>query len=142
MRSFVVVNNPKDWNFKKELIKEKYISFEVQKDFHENELSEIFLSTIKDAENTIIDSKKYLNVFGARNKCTANELWQHLFENIVFDSSIISDEELEPIKTILHNGTLATRIKKSLGNDLSHNNIVGVYKQLSNSLISNEMFAP
>ena len=126
----------------KELIEEKYISFEIQKDFHENELSEIFLSTIKDAENTIIDSKKYLKVFGARNKCTANELWQHIFENIVFDSSIISDEELEPIKTILHNGTLATRIKKSLGNDLSHNNIVEVYKQLSYSLISNEMFEP
>jgi len=126
----------------KELIEEKYISFEVQKDFHENELSEIFLSTIKDAENTIIDSKKYLNVFGASNKCTANELWQHIFENIVFDSSIISDEELEPIKTILHNGTLATRIKKSLGDDLSYNNIVEVYKQLSLSLISNEMFEP
>lgn len=126
----------------KELINEKNVSINELQKFHENELSNIFLSNIKYAENTLLNNLSFLEIFGIRKKVTANELWQHIFANISFDSSIISEEELEPIKTILQKGTLATRIKKSLGNDLSNNNIIDIYKQLSNSLLSNEMFEP
>ncbi len=126
----------------KELMSEKHVSINELQKFHENELSNIFLSNIKYAENTLLNNLSFLEIFGVRKKVTANELWQHIFENISFDSNIISEEELEPIKTILQKGTLATRIKKSLGNDLSNNNIIDIYKQLSNSLLSNEMFEP
>jgi len=126
----------------KELINERNVSLKELQKFHEDDLSEIFLNTIKYAENTLITNLSYLEVFGIKEEVTANELWQHIFESIVFESSIISDKELEPIKTILHKGTLATRIKKSLGDDLSYNNIIEIYKQLSLSLISNEMFVP
>ncbi|WKZ69354.1 MAG: glutamate-cysteine ligase family protein [Melioribacteraceae bacterium] len=127
----------------KELIGENNISYNEQKSFHENELSEILLSTIKTGENSIITNRKYLSAFGInKNKCSAKELWQHIFSNIVFDDSILSKNQFRPIETILNHGSLATRILNSIKNDFSHDNIVHVYKQLRNSLNTNEMFVP
>ncbi|RJP62977.1 MAG: glutamate--cysteine ligase [Ignavibacteriales bacterium] len=127
----------------KELIGENNISYNEQKSIHENELSEILLSTIKTGENSIITNRKYLRAFGInKNKCSAKELWQHIFSNIVFDDSILSKNQFRPIETILNHGSLATRILNSIKNDFSHDNIVHVYKQLRNSLITNEMFVP
>jgi len=126
----------------KELIEEKYISYEEQKDFNEDELADIFLSTIKTGENTTIENKKYLETFGVKSPVIASELWEIIYSSLTIDSSIISKEGLKPIETILSEGTLATRISRTLGNNLSLENLISIYKRLSDSLKSNEIFVP
>ena len=126
----------------KELIEEKHISYEEQKYFHEDELAVIFLNTIKDAENTLIDNYKYLKAFGLQKSVTGRDLWKHIYQNINVDSKIISKEKLLPVETIFEHGTLSTRIKSTLNSNLSRENLVNVYKRLSNALSTNEMFIP
>ena len=126
----------------KELIEEKNISNEEQKEFDENQLAKIFLKTIKDAEFTIIDDIEYLKAFGINNKISAEDLWKHIYNNICLDPAIIGSDEISTIETILNKGTLASRIKNAIGNDLSRANLIKVYSRLADSLIRNEMFEP
>lgn len=126
----------------KELVEEKNISYEEQKKFDENNLAGIFLKTIKDAEFTIIDDTQYLKAFGVKSKISAGDLWKHIYSNISLDPAFISSEELLPVETILEKGTLATRIRETLDNDLSQENLIKVYSRLADSLIRNEMFEP
>lgn len=126
----------------KELIEEKNITYEEQKNFHEDELAEIFLAAIKDGELTRIGNTKYLKVFGVKSETTAGNLWKHIYGNLRVDESIISGSELKPIENILEMGTLSTRIKTALKGDLSNKNLTCVYNLLANSLTNNEMFAP
>ncbi len=126
----------------KELIEEKYISYEEQKKFDENNLAGILLKTIKDAEFTMIDDIEYLKVFGVNSKISAGDLWKHIYNNISLDPDIIGSGELRNVETILNSGTLASRIKKVIGNDLSRANLIKVYSRLVDSLIKNEMFEP
>lgn len=126
----------------KELIEEKNISYEEQKTFSEDILVDIFLDAIKDGETTLIKDEDFLKVFGLQQKVSADELWNHIYESYTQNSLIISEEELKPVETILSYGTLSTRIKKALNNDLSRDNLISVYGRLVNSLTKNELFIP
>jgi carboxylate-amine ligase len=126
----------------KELIEEKYISYEEQKKFDENNLAGILLKTIKNAEFTMIDDIEYLKAFGVNSKISAGDLWKYIYNNISLDPDIIGSGELRNVETILNSGTLASRIKKVIGNDLSRANLIKVYSRLADSLIKNEMFEP
>ncbi len=126
----------------KELIEQKYISYKEQQSFSEELLSDIFLKTIQFAENTIIENIDYLKVFGVKNPMKAQELWQHIYSNLITKNSFITIDELKSVETILNKGTLATRIQKVFGKNPKDSEIVSVYEQLSQSLTKNEMFDP
>ena len=122
------------------LIKEELVSFNEQKQFSTESLSEILLSTIKSGENAVISDTDYLSAFGISDKkeITANELLVHINENIM----IANRSYGKTFREILKEGNLSSRIIKSLNNDLSKENVVKVYKKLADSLSRNELFIP
>lgn len=125
----------------KAMIDERWISCEKQMEWDENRLSEIFLKTVKDAENAVIDDAEYLRSFGLNEKvCTAGHLWKKLIPEIMKGESF--GEFLEPLNTILKEGTLSTRILKSLDGNYEHENIVRCYAKIGECLEKGEMFMP
>src|SRR5690606_17382628 len=73
----------------KALTAEKWSTCEAQKTLHESPLAEIFLACIKEGENTIINNKEYLQLFGIEQaEIHAKDLWKHLF------SEVMNTEEL------------------------------------------------
>jgi len=121
----------------KNLVNEKWISFEEQKLWSEKKLGLIYQSIIKDAESTTIEDLDYLKIFGINEKTTANNLWKNLVETVDFTGY---DNYKNIIDNILVKGTLSTRIINKLINNFSKENIISVYKMLSHSLAENKFF--
>jgi glutamate---cysteine ligase / carboxylate-amine ligase len=123
----------------KAMVHEKWCSYYEQKTFHEDNLFPILRSTIKSAENSFINDRKYLRAFGfKKDKCSAQELWEYLFEKVMKKGD--NQWAVRPIKNILENGTLSTRIIKALNADNSDNKLHKVYNHLCNCLEENTIF--
>ncbi len=121
------------------LVSEELISIGKQKKWHENELFEIFDAVIKDAENTKINNKEYLKIFGLSQTIEIKEIWRILFSKVKRN---IAAKHQESIKFLLNNGSLSTRILKALGDDFSEKNIQKTYFELANCLEENKFFKP
>ncbi len=121
------------------LVSEELISLQDQKSWHEDELFLIFDETIKDAENTLITDKKFLAVFDLNKVSDVKKIWKVLYEKV---KSGLTENQQKHVEFILQNGTLATRILKSLRGDFSTNNIRKSYKRLAECLQENRMFRP
>lgn len=118
----------------KDLVSEKFVTLEKQKKWHEDDLSEIFLQTIRTGETTVISNSTYLNCLGVdENRQTASEVWKKIRKRyeLVYANQI---------DIILTNGTLSTRILKALGKAPSNLEIRTVYEKLSNCLLENKQF--
>ena len=120
----------------KKLINESWNSIEEQKQWDENKLSNIFLKVIKYGELTLIEDLDYLKLFGCEKKCSANELWKQILKII----NIPDKNLLNAVNIIINEGSLSTRILKSINNDFSKENIVKTYKKLAACLNTNSMF--
>tara|TARA_B110000503_G_scaffold143379_1_gene244486 strand:- start:970 stop:2202 length:1233 start_codon:yes stop_codon:yes gene_type:complete len=108
---------------------------ERQKAWSEHDLYPIFCDTIVNAEDSIIKNSAYLREFGLEAEVsTARELWQFIISAIGFKNN--------PVEFILDQGTLSTRILKSLNNDFSRESIVKTYKDLAVCLAVNQPFKP
>ncbi|MBZ9629867.1 glutamate--cysteine ligase [Salegentibacter sp. LM13S] len=121
------------------LVSEELISIGKQKKWHENELFEIFDAVIKDAENTKINNKEYLKIFGLSQTIEIKEIWRILFSKVKRN---IAEKHQESIKFLLNNGSLSTRILKAVGNDFSNENIQKTYFKLADCLEENKFFKP
>jgi glutamate---cysteine ligase / carboxylate-amine ligase len=123
----------------KSLVNEEWCSYEEQKQFHEDDLSYILLNHIHHAENTLIDNPEFLNAFGLKKeKCTSQELWQHLFSRMAGNTEIKAWET--PLDHILTKGTLSTRILNRLNGDTSDKSLKAVYKELCCCLQEDKLF--
>lgn len=123
------------------LVSEKTISSHDQKLYLTDDLHDILQGCIRSAEKTLIEDKNYLHAFGMDdNQATASQVWKHLYRLVQQHYP----EEIKPwsaeIEFILENGTLATRILKSLGGIYTKENISMIYHELSDCLANNEMF--
>jgi carboxylate-amine ligase len=127
----------------KALVSEKWTSVEAQKKWHEEDLSKIFLNVVKNGQQAEITDANYLKLFGYDNaeKCTASELWQHLFETVL-SNSITNEPTKNALTFILQNDTLSARIIKALGSDSSPENIKAVYEKLAVCLKDGKQFSP
>ncbi|AHM58587.1 GCS2 glutamate--cysteine ligase [Flammeovirgaceae bacterium 311] len=120
------------------LVNQEWAGLEEQTGWSEDSLASIFLAVIKNGENTIIDNKQYLQLFGLQEaSLSAGELWQHLLEKV---TDRIDAPYKAVINTILQRGTLSTRILASLNHDYRPEAIREVYRQLSHSLVTNQQF--
>ena len=120
------------------LVKEEWLSFSDQKSFTTVELHYIFIDVIKTAENAKITNANYLKCFDVEeNSTSAKELWQVLFQKV---SKSLPDDVACYIKAILSEGSLSTRIIKSLNSDYSANSLQNTYRQLASALNDNRMF--
>ena len=123
------------------IIEEKWIVYEKQNEWDEHILSDILMNNIKEGENTIIENKNYLEAFGyKKKKCSSKELWIHLLEDEMANMGGTNKRFIEPLKLILEQGTLASRILKTLKNDFSRQNILKIYHRLSGCLENGKMF--
>ncbi len=119
------------------LVSEELVSYEDQKDWHEDELFKIFNKVIIGAEETVIEDKSYLNIFDLVSPASAGEMWKKLYDRVKDE---ISDKHRETIEVILNHGSLSTRILSALGGDLSTGNINKIYSQLGKCLANNTLF--
>lgn len=124
----------------KTLVNEQFIELDKQKSWHENDLSDIFLSVLKEGENTPIKNAEYLKIFGMNaSQATASEIWQHLYEQIIEKKG---SRFGKIVQQILSQGTLSSRILKGLNSDYSHENILRVYTEIEKCLVTNKLFLP
>lgn len=123
----------------KELVNETFVTLDIQKSFHENTLYPILNNIIKNAETSIIEDKAYLKALGFNKKTSSKIIWQFLFERVKNNLPI---DYQESIQLIIAQGSLSTRILKSVESDFSTQNILKVYQRLAQCLKENKLFIP
>lgn len=126
----------------KAMIREKWVDWERQKTWSEEELEPIFLTCIRDAEQTLIRNPRYLELFGLRcqHGCLAVDLWSHLVESVFPGTDSESAEWRKPLEIILREGPLARRILRALGGDTSPTQLGKIYEKLCECLGTGRMF--
>lgn len=120
-----------------QLTDEQWSSLEEQKRWEVVPLFELLKNCITAAEEAVIDNPAYLKLFGYEgDSIKAGALWQHL----ATQAATLNTQDKEIIQLIGKEGTLATRIMRSLGENPDRATIVGVYKQLVECLGENKVF--
>jgi glutamate---cysteine ligase / carboxylate-amine ligase len=105
-------------------------------------LAEMLLSTIRDAEQTVLRDPDYLNLFGiaGRAPLTAGELWRHL-AHAAGPSARSTDPSVRPaVETILECGPLSRRILAAVGPAPTRERTALVYRELADCLETGRMF--
>ena len=110
---------------------------EMLRDFDTARLSEMLTQTSRDAEDTVIDWSEYLAVFGMEGKCTAGELWKHVFDAVKGDLTEVSRNVMEQM---LARGTLSSALYRALGDEPSRKDFVTEYKKLADCLAHNRLY--
>lgn len=122
-------------------IHEQWIDFKQQQRWETDDLAAVLHEVIRDAEQAVIDKKKYLDVFSfPGKKCIAAELWQHLIEETLGKQAGENAEFLPILYTILQNGTLARRILRAAGQDFSQQHLAKIYHELCECLAEGRQF--
>ena len=126
----------------KMLVNEKLHSFHDQQKWEIEPLYAIFQETIKYGEHAMIDNAAYLEMFGisGHEHMTAGALWAEILKKAEKQYPAEVQPWLTELNIILTQGTLASRILKSLAGVYSVENINLVYRELSDCLMYNEMF--
>ncbi|HMC96286.1 MAG TPA: glutamate-cysteine ligase family protein [Flavobacteriales bacterium] len=123
----------------KALTSGRWVSTYLQRAWSEDDLLAIFLSTIKNADTTVVANKDYLLMFGLmkQEQMPAMKLWQHLFVELYGD---LSEGARQHIAHILEHGSLASRIVKRTGKRPSQDKIRAVYTELAACLQEDRAF--
>jgi gamma-glutamyl:cysteine ligase YbdK (ATP-grasp superfamily) len=120
------------------IVEECFGSFECQKGWHEDNLSELLFDVIKNGENSIIKNSSYLEFWGCKGDgLKASDLWKHIVKML---DDRVSADGLFVVKFIIENGTLSSRIINGLNNDFSLLNQQVVYNKLIDCLVNNRLF--
>lgn len=123
------------------LVEERWVPLETLHKFSEQRLETIMLKGIEAGEETVIEDEEYLNIFGKSHlpQMLAGALWYELAQEL------LTDDEFSPINNpalncYLTQGTLSSRIIRTLGKNPEQSQIMAVYKQLSQCLETNTIF--
>ncbi|MGF1671566.1 MAG: glutamate-cysteine ligase family protein [Balneolaceae bacterium] len=124
------------------LVEEKWCSLSEQKKWHENDLYEIFLDTIKNGERTRITNREYLNLFQVDKKSIeAGFLCQEIYERVK-GSFLFSPSTAGSLGTIFNKGTLARRILHSLPAAFTKKDLFQTYRKICVCLNEGEFYVP
>ncbi|TWT49592.1 Carboxylate-amine ligase YbdK [Rubripirellula amarantea] len=124
------------------LVEENVSSLEAQQAIGTASLRAVLDDVSTDAENAVISDSAYLATLGVnRASCRGRELWSELLHRVRRDDSSLATL-YAPLEVIENEGTLATRICKSLGDDFSQEDLHNVYDQLADCLDQWEPFQP
>lgn len=110
---------------------------EFLRDFDTERLASLLTATTRDAEDAVIDWPEFLAVFGMSGKCTAGELWKHVFDAVKGDLTEVSYNVMEQM---LARGTLSSALYRALGDAPSHEKFVTEYKKLADCLAHNRLY--
>ena len=98
-------------------------------------LAELFLDHIRDAEEAVIRSPRYLRLFDFPDKdCRAADLWEYLLDECG------DGDWVEVIRGICRDGCLARRIRRAVGTGGSRGRIKETYRVLSRCLEDGSLF--
>ncbi|MCO8121851.1 glutamate-cysteine ligase family protein [Stieleria sp. TO1_6] len=126
----------------KRLVQQQTSTTETQQSITTEQLRGLLDAVATTGEQTLIDDSDFLACFGIeRPQCRAGELWSLLLQQARRDDESL-DSLYAPIEIILSQGTLATRIRNSLGPNFSHEELHNVYDQLADCLDLWEPFHP
>jgi hypothetical protein len=122
------------------MAEERFCSLHEQKSWQTAPLKEIFLRTIKDGENAIIDDSDFLSAMGLNRVCSAGQLWGYLVEKLQeYDKQWITPF-LPALDLIRIYGTLSSRILRVLGEKPGLEQIIKTYRAMSKSLLTGSIF--
>lgn len=121
------------------LVSEELVSLDDQKIWHEDDLFVILDDVIKDAETTLIINKRYLAIFDLDKEADVKSIWKNIYKRV---GSKLSVNHQNHIEFLLQNGSLSSRILKSLRGDFSEMNIKRTYFKIAECLQSGRMFRP
>lgn len=124
----------------KMMVYEEWSARKGQQDFPQPFLVDLFSRVIRDGEKAVIDHPAYLSHFGfhKQSRCTAGELWRHLYEAGIGDR--MPEGLRYAMEWILDKGTLSRRILNCLGKTPSKEDLMGCYRRLADCLARGEMF--
>ncbi len=86
-------------------------------------------------------SVDFYKIFGYKGEATgASEIWKFLLQENIQSGYDFSETDLAALNNILNQGTLSSRIHKTIGPDINSHKLVNVYKKLSECLADNSLF--
>jgi len=129
------------FNMARALVDGAWSDFEEQKEWSAERLKKILVDVVRKAENAVIDDGDYIRMFGLRGtpKIKAGELWAHMLE-FTAKNYPMEDALRKPLDVILEQGTLSTRIMKSVGGRISREKVAQIYMDLCDCLENGRMF--
>ena len=120
----------------------KFVDYEAQIKWKTEPLAQLLDQTTEKAQDAMITNGDYLALFGfAHNAARASELWEHILQRMTSHGNSIQNWKSQ-LDIIIQQGSLASRIVKSIGQVPSKESIVETYKKLSTCLAQNTMFLP
>ncbi|GIV60429.1 MAG: glutamate--cysteine ligase [Rhodothermaceae bacterium] len=120
------------------LVAERWVPLAAVKTWHEDALAAIFLDVVRHAERAVITDRAYLRLFGLEaSEATAGALWRHLVAAMRDD---LPGDAAGVLEHLLTQGSLATRITRRLGDDVTPGRIREVYHELAACLAENRLF--
>lgn len=122
------------------LTNEKFANLEEQMKRRTEILAGILDETSKNGQQAEILSSEYPQTFGLAAPCTAGQLWQHIYQELLKMGTSTLENWGPELKVILQEGTLSKRIIQSMNGDESPESIRRVYHRLVDCLAQNKMF--
>jgi hypothetical protein len=124
------------------LSEERFSSLAQQQTLGPMELRGILDLVSKDAERAVIDNPKYLAALGVNEpKRSAGQIWSALLDRVIRNDTGLSSL-FAPLEIIERHGTLASRIRRALGEDFSREDCLAVYGEIADCLVQWEPFVP
>lgn len=120
------------------LVREDWSTYAAQCTVATDELAEMLLAGIRDADQAMVASRPLLNALGFEEAALpAGRIWSELIHRIIPRESPWRD----PLELILSAGPLARRIEKAVGR-VSIDRLRKAYADLAKCLNENQMFRP
>ncbi|MCB9830978.1 MAG: glutamate--cysteine ligase [Planctomycetes bacterium] len=118
------------------LVEERWSTLDQQKSWPVDPLADVFDAVVKDGDRALIENLDFLALFGQRERgpMTAGELWRVLRAELAPD---VDTEVAEAMRVMTDEGPLARRILKRVGADPTHEDLVGLCRELSSCLVEN-----
>jgi gamma-glutamyl:cysteine ligase YbdK (ATP-grasp superfamily) len=123
------------------MVEEAWSGTGAQRKWDERELAGILHGAIRDADESVIEHRAFLDAFGypERGRARTRDLWQHLIETVVAADPTFEEWEA-PLRLILEEGCLARRIAHAVGEDVTRGRLHTVYERLSECLYEGRLF--
>ncbi len=129
-------------NLAKALISADWCSLNEQKSWHENDLYDMLMNTIKYGENAEIEDKKYLSLFGISDSTMkAGDLCRFIFDRLESEYTFTAESK-EALELIFEEGPLGRRILNALPENFSKKELFAVYSKLTDCLNRGTSFIP
>lgn len=129
------------------LVDEHWTPLSQQKSFSTEALEQLFIASIRDAEQAVITDANYLRQFGYPIEAGAKpvsvpmqEVWRWLLESLHLFDGKLEAAWGEPLRVIAQQGPLARRIARTLGSDTSRAHLEHVYSELCDCLQDGRVF--